>query len=64
MWDRGKDYNILIGKFDPSLDNPWKNQVNAAPFNQKFHLILNVAVGGTNSYFPDGLGGKPWKNNE
>jgi len=25
-------------------------------------LILNVAVGGTNSYFPDGQCGKPWTN--
>ena len=25
-----------------------------------FYLILNVAVGGTNGYFPDNLGGKPW----
>ena len=21
---------------------------------------MNVAVGGTNAYFPDGVGGKPW----
>jgi len=25
-------------------------------------LILNVAVGGTNAYFPDGQCGKPWTN--
>ncbi|KAH9475151.1 Beta-1,3-glucan-binding protein [Psilocybe cubensis] len=41
------------------LDNPWKNGSNAAPFDQPFYLILNVAVGGTNGWFPDG-GGKPW----
>lgn len=25
-----------------------------------FYLILNVAVGGTNGFFQDNLGGKPW----
>eukprot|EP00362_Geleiidae_sp_MMETSP1317_P000088 CAMPEP_0201283808 /NCGR_PEP_ID=MMETSP1317-20130820/48821_1 /ASSEMBLY_ACC=CAM_ASM_000770 /TAXON_ID=187299 /ORGANISM="Undescribed Undescribed, Strain Undescribed" /LENGTH=60 /DNA_ID=CAMNT_0047601439 /DNA_START=541 /DNA_END=720 /DNA_ORIENTATION=- len=25
---------------------------------------MNVAVGGTSSYFPDGIGGKPWSNND
>ena len=23
-----------------------------------------MAVGGTNNYFPDGVGGKPWKDND
>jgi len=36
------------------MANPWENENNAAPFNQEFYLILNVAVGGTNGYFPDG----------
>ena len=31
-----------------------------APFDQRFYLIINLAVGGTNGYFPDGQGGKPW----
>jgi beta-glucanase (GH16 family) len=43
-------------------DNPWKGEPNNAPFNREFFLILNVAVGGTNSYFPDGQCGKPWGN--
>ncbi|KAF9552143.1 GH16 beta-1,3-glucan recognition protein [Agrocybe pediades] len=42
------------------LENPWKEGSNAAPFDQPFYLILNVAVGGTNGWFPDGNGGKPW----
>ena len=25
-----------------------------------FFLIMNVAVGGTNGWFPDNLGDKPW----
>ncbi len=44
------------------VDNPWKGEPNNAPFNQDFYLIMNVAVGGTNGYFPDGQCGKPWSN--
>ena len=42
------------------VDNPWKGAAKNAPFDQEFYLILNVAVGGTNGYFPDGQCGKPW----
>ncbi|KAF8589547.1 glycoside hydrolase family 16 protein [Ramaria rubella] len=42
------------------LENPWAGRGNAAPFDQKFFLIMNVAVGGTNGWFPDNIGGKPW----
>jgi beta-glucanase (GH16 family) len=45
-------------------DNSWKGEPNNAPFNQDFYLIFNVAVGGTNDYFPDGECGKPWANND
>lgn len=43
----------------------WKT--NAAPFDQPFYLILNVAIGGTagegtTAYFPDGWCDKPWHN--
>lgn len=27
-------------------------------------MIMNVAVGGTNTYFEDGVGGKPWVNSD
>ncbi|KAI9291307.1 lipopolysaccharide and beta-1,3-glucan binding protein [Neoconidiobolus thromboides FSU 785] len=50
------------GQFPGSLNNPWQNQPNSAPFNQEFYLIFNVAVGGTNGYFPEGVGNKPWSN--
>lgn len=34
----------------------------------QFYLLVNVAVGGTNGYMPDGVQNegyeKPWKNNE
>ncbi|KAL0953495.1 hypothetical protein HGRIS_004723 [Hohenbuehelia grisea] len=42
------------------LKNPWEGRANAAPFDQPFYLIMNVAVGGTNGWFPDGIGNKPW----
>lgn len=32
----------------------------AAPFDKPFYLILDLAVGGTSGWFPDGVGGKPW----
>ena len=52
-----------LGGWDKtSFDNPWAGRGNAAPFDREFYLILNVAVGGTNAYFPDGVGGKPWTN--
>jgi len=43
-------------------ENPWRNEPNAAPFNQEFYLIFNVAAGGTNGYFVDDKCGKPWSN--
>ncbi|XP_059491029.1 uncharacterized protein LOC132205777 [Neocloeon triangulifer] len=47
------------------IANPWASGTKMAPFDQEFYLILNLAVGGTNGYFPDGAsnpGGKPWSN--
>ena len=40
--------------------NPWKDGTNAAPFDQPFYLVMDVGVGGTTGWFPDGLGDKPW----
>ena len=34
--------------------------VNSAPFDRDFYLILNVAVGGKNGWFPENQGNKPW----
>ncbi|KAM3502870.1 hypothetical protein MY11210_008925 [Beauveria gryllotalpidicola] len=50
---------------DTLLDNPWlasNSTTGSAPFDQPFYLILNVAVGGTNGFFLDGVGDKPWVN--
>ncbi|TKY84696.1 hypothetical protein EX895_006598 [Sporisorium graminicola] len=44
-----------------AIQDPW-NGKKGAPFDQKFYLILNVAVGGTNGYFSDGDRNKPWQN--
>lgn len=44
-----------------SILNPWEGSGANAPFDQRFYLILNVAVGGTNGYFPDGPE-KPWSD--
>jgi beta-glucanase (GH16 family) len=47
--------------------NPWAGDGINAPFNQAFYMVFNVAVGGTNGYFPttDWSGGgatKFWNN--
>ncbi|CAG7835655.1 unnamed protein product [Allacma fusca] len=55
-----------LGGFGNNVDNPWKYSENQkmAPFDQQFYLIMNLAVGGTNSYFQDNLPNskKPWRN--
>ena len=55
------------GHFPPSdangtrLVDPWSQTGrDSTPFDQNFYLILNVAVGGTNGWFEDGVEGKPW----
>lgn len=59
LWQRGN--------FPDSTSNgtrytdPWTQTGRKnTPFDQKFYLILNVAVGGTNGWFADGKSGKPW----
>nr|ABY89089.1 pattern recognition protein LGBP [Penaeus japonicus] len=59
--DPGSSFWDFSG-MDPSFDNPWVAGSKMAPFDQKFYLILNVAVGGTNGFFPDDIGPKPWSN--
>lgn len=44
-------------------DNPWETSPNKnAPFDKPFYLIINLAVGGTNGYFRDGVASKPWSD--
>jgi len=54
----------LGGWASSKFNNPWSNGGKNAPFDQDFFLIMNVAVGGTNGYFPDGMGSKPWSDND
>jgi len=56
-----------MGGFPSTVENPWVGAANPrmAPFDQPFYLLLNLAVGGTNNYFPDDLTNnppKPWSN--
>lgn len=48
-----------------NVNNPWNGYTKMAPFDQEFHIIINLAVGGT-TYFPDDAtnsnGAKPWLN--
>jgi hypothetical protein len=40
FWELG-GWDQIVG-----LQNPWRGQKNVAPFDQKFYLTFNVAVGG------------------
>ncbi|KAF8589550.1 glycoside hydrolase family 16 protein [Ramaria rubella] len=51
---------VQNGSQTVALQNPWAGHGNTAPFDQPFYLIMDVAVGGTNGWFPDNVGNKPW----
>jgi hypothetical protein len=56
-----------LGGFPNNVENPWVYGDNQrmAPFDQPFYLIINLAVGGTNGFFPDDVTpAKPWRNAE
>ncbi|RKF71662.1 Beta-1,3-glucan-binding protein [Golovinomyces cichoracearum] len=59
LYERGQfplsDINVtrLIGEWSQTGHKQ-------SPFDQEFYLIINVAVGGINGWFKDGVGGKPW----
>lgn len=60
FWDLGEFPDTVRNGSDTILLNdPWINGTKAAPFDQRFYLILDVGVGGTNGWFPDGKE-KPW----
>ncbi|XP_049958309.1 beta-1,3-glucan-binding protein-like [Schistocerca serialis cubense] len=50
----------------PAAENPWRYATKMAPFDQEYYIIINLAIGGTNGYFPDYAlnagGNKPWIN--
>jgi len=51
FWDRG-------GFGASGLPNPWAGATRAAPFDQEFYVIINLAIGGTN-YFDDSFVNAP-----
>jgi len=58
FWERG-NFDATV----PGSANPWSDSENdVAPFDQRMYIIMNVAVGGTNGYFPDGAASKPWQD--
>jgi hypothetical protein len=47
------------------IANPWASGTKMAPFDKDFFIILCLAIGGNNGFFPDNAvnqGGKPWIN--
>ncbi|OAA72483.1 Concanavalin A-like lectin/glucanase, subgroup [Cordyceps fumosorosea ARSEF 2679] len=64
LYDKGA-FAKQTSENDTLLDDPWttsNSTTGNAPFDQSFYLILNVAVGGTNGFFLDNVGSKPWVN--
>lgn len=58
LWQRGNFPQVENGT---RTVDPWGHTGRFnTPFDQKFYLILNVAVGGTNGWFEDQVNGKPW----
>lgn len=62
FWEFGDFENRI-----PGTTNPWTEGEKMAPFDKPFYLIMNVAVGGTGGFFPDGWTNspnpKPWTDN-
>ncbi|KAL4063685.1 glycoside hydrolase family 16 protein [Scleroderma citrinum] len=54
--------NMSSGKYIV-VEDPWSS-INggsaAAPFDQQFYLVVDLAAGGTSGWFPDNVGSKPW----
>ena len=59
FWEKG-NFPVSTANGTAFVD-PWSQTGrDSTPFDQDFYLILNVAVGGTNGWFEDGVNGKPW----
>ena len=59
MWQRG-NFGSQLANHSALPDNWSQTGLANTPFDQSFYLILNVAVGATNGFFPDGVSNKPW----
>ena len=60
-------YRWPLGFFPLHDDNgttivdPWSQTGRfSTPWDQNFYLILSLAIGGTNGFFPDNMANKPW----
>ena len=59
MWQEGQFADQTVNQ--SLLVDPWSQTGRTnTPFDQPFYLILNVDVGSTNGFFPDGMSNKPW----
>lgn len=61
MWQRG-DFPSTTANGTQVIDTWSQTGRDNTPFDEPFYLILNVAVGGTNGWFQDGVDGKPWRD--
>ena len=60
LWQRG-NFAAAAGDNGTFLRDPWSETGRKnTPFDHRFYLILNVAVGGRNGWFEDTQSGKPW----
>ena len=59
QWTRGQFPQVSGGDL---ITDPWNTNRYNTPFDMPFYLIINVAVGGSNGFFPDPDSGKPWAN--
>lgn len=53
LWEKGGFSGDSAN--DTLISNPWANSSSTtgnAPFDQEFYLIINVAVGAKNGWFP------------
>jgi hypothetical protein len=51
---QGGEENLVV------VDNPYEDAGPNAPFDQPFYVSLQLTAGGTDGWFPDEVGGKPW----
>ncbi|EIW76065.1 glycoside hydrolase family 16 protein [Coniophora puteana RWD-64-598 SS2] len=49
--------------YEVVVTDPWTEGSNAAPYDQQFYLIMDLAVGGISGWFPDNVGNKMWFDN-
>ncbi|OXG50849.1 hypothetical protein J010_02706 [Cryptococcus neoformans] len=61
FWTRGRFPSTYTnGSQVLKLTNPWsQSQSKVAPFDQASYLVIDLAVGAMDGWFPDGKGGKP-----